>query len=403
MADVREILEINDPTSNESPTVTKEAIIGSNKTKKTSKPQAIAKRPEGMNREVFALLNFEKGQQNVEDMSTTSGGYKQVKAKLGRSRARRWCWAPFSNPARTDGASLHHWRRAADVAKPYAFSKFNIQPKVFTYTPEEYEQYLHDDTGSNWTREETDHLFSLCRTFHLQFVVIYDRFDSARFPNRTMEDLIERYYDIRNRLIKARGLDEKIFIFDAAHEASRKSQLEKLYNRTSEEVKEEEMLMVELKAIEAQRKERVKGQEGLVRLMTANEKKEAKHPPSGRKSAKKKSLKKKGDHNQSSTDTAIIKFPEKSSGVWLRSSRMKLPLSIGQKKTKAVEQFLSEYDLPPAPMPTEEICQAFNDLREKILLLLNLRQLADNCEYEAQTLKHKLEAINRSREVLQLK
>lgn len=39
--------------------------------------------------------------QDVDEISTPSGGYKQVKAKLGRSRVRRWCWAPFVNPART--------------------------------------------------------------------------------------------------------------------------------------------------------------------------------------------------------------------------------------------------------------------------------------------------------------
>lgn len=32
---------------------------------------------------------------------------------------------PFTNPARTDGAVFHHWRRVADEGKEYPFAKFN--------------------------------------------------------------------------------------------------------------------------------------------------------------------------------------------------------------------------------------------------------------------------------------
>lgn len=55
----------------------------------------------------------------------SSCGYKQMKAKLGRRHVRSWKWVPFTNPARTDGAMLYHWRRAADEAKEYPFARFN--------------------------------------------------------------------------------------------------------------------------------------------------------------------------------------------------------------------------------------------------------------------------------------
>ena len=55
----------------------------------------------------------------------TSHGYKQMKAKLGRRHVRAWKWVPFTNPARTDGAVLYHWRRAADEGKDYPFARFN--------------------------------------------------------------------------------------------------------------------------------------------------------------------------------------------------------------------------------------------------------------------------------------
>lgn len=54
-----------------------------------------------------------------------------------------------------------------------------------------------------------------------------------------MEDLKERYYSICGKLTKVRaasGTEPKIYIFDAGHERRRKEQLEKLFNRTPEQV-----------------------------------------------------------------------------------------------------------------------------------------------------------------------
>lgn len=48
-----------------------------------------------------------------------------MKARLGIKQARRWAWTPFTNPARTDGAVFHHWRRVCDEQREYPFAKFN--------------------------------------------------------------------------------------------------------------------------------------------------------------------------------------------------------------------------------------------------------------------------------------
>lgn len=93
---------------------------------------------------------------------------------------------------------------------------------------------------------------------------------------------------------------------------------------------------------------------------------------------------------------------------------MKMPTSVGTKKAKAVEQLLEElgvgeyglnrmekgvrltkklywrmylYPLDLQPMPTEHICQQFNELRNEMILLYELKQAAGNCEFEKQTLK----------------
>ena len=75
------------------------------------------------------------------------------------------------------------------------------QVEMPAFSDLEYQQHLHDD---NWTKQETDHLFDLCRQFDLRFVVIQDHWDKEKFSPRSVEDLKERYYNICNVLTKVR-------------------------------------------------------------------------------------------------------------------------------------------------------------------------------------------------------
>ena len=70
-----------------------------------------------------------------------------------------------------------------------------------TYSDMEYQQHLHDD---NWSRQETDYLFEMCKRFDLRFIIISDRWDREQYPSRSVEDLKERYYNICNILTKVR-------------------------------------------------------------------------------------------------------------------------------------------------------------------------------------------------------
>ena len=45
------------------------------------------------------------------------------------------------------------------------------------------------------------------------------------------------------------------------------------------------------------------------------------------------------------------------------------------------------------PIPTEEICQNFNDLRSDLVLLYELKLGLSTCEYELQALRHQYEAL----------
>jgi DNA methyltransferase 1-associated protein 1 len=202
-------------------------------------------------------------------------------------------------------------------------------------------------TEPGWSKEETDHLFDLCRMFDLRFIMVQDRFDNAKYQSRSVEDLKERYYSVCNRLVKARGGDEGDMIaFDAPHEVKRKMQMERLLARTKEQVEEEEMLCAELKKIEMRKKEREKKQQDLQKLISAAEQNtsESRKTPSTKKySMSSKKARSTATPSHSKSDGSVVfKSYDKSSGVSLRSSKMKTPMTLGQKKTKAIDQLLDE-------------------------------------------------------------
>ncbi|XP_004872939.1 DNA methyltransferase 1-associated protein 1 isoform X2 [Heterocephalus glaber] len=419
-ADVRDILELGGPEGDAaSGTISKKDIINPDKKKSKKSSETLTfKRPEGMHREVYALLYSDKKDAPPLLPSDTGQGYRTVKAKLGSKKVRPWKWMPFTNPARKDGAMFFHWRRAAEEGKDYPFARFNkvahtgnwgiILDSAFSlrcqqqdkdkgrHIKNEYQLYLHDDA---WTKAETDHLFDLSRRFDLRFVVIHDRYDHQQFKKRSIEDLKERYYHICAKLANVRavpGTDLKIPVFDAGHERRRKEQLERLYNRTPEQVAEEEYLLQELRKIETRKKEREKRSQDLQKLITAADT-TAEQRRTERKAPKKKLPQKKEAEKPAVPETAGIKFPDfKSAGVTLRSQRMKLPSSVGQKKIKALEQMLLELGVELSPTPTEELVHMFNELRSDLVLLYELKQACANCEYELQMLRHRHEALARA-------
>lgn len=391
-ADVRDILELGGG-ENDGP-ISKKDLINSDKKKTKKATETLTfKRPEGMHREVYALLYSDKKDAPPLLPSDTTQGYRTVKAKLGCKKVRPWKWMPFTNPARRDGAIFHHWRRVAEEGKDYPFARFNKTVQVPVYSEQEYQMHLHDD---GWTKAETDHLFDLCKRFDLRFIVVHDRYDHQQYRKRSVEDLKERYYNICGKLTKVRaasGTEPKIYIFDAGHERRRKEQLEKLFNRTPEQVAEEEYLIQELRKIETRKKEREKKAQDLQKLIkaadTTTELRRAE-----KRVSKKKLPQKRETEKPAVPETAGIKFPDfKSAGVTLRSQRMKLPSSVGQKKIKAIEQILIEQGVDLNPMPTEEIVQMFNELRSDLVLLYELKQAHSNCEYEQQMLRHRYEAL----------
>ncbi|KAI1883134.1 hypothetical protein AGOR_G00242100 [Albula goreensis] len=389
-ADAREILGCGG--DNDSGPLSKKDIINSDM-KKAKKSTDAYKRPQGMPREVYALLYSDKKDAPPLLPSDTTQGYRTAKAKLGCKKVRPWKWMPFTNSARRDGIVLYHWRLVTEEGKDYPWSKYNKTVNVPVYSDQEYQQHLHDD---GWTKSETDHLFDLAKRFDLRFIVVQDRYDHQQFRKRSVEDLKERYYSVCAKLAKLHPSSSngaESYVFDANHERRRKDQLERLFNRTPEQVAEEEYLIQELRKMETQKKERARMAQDLQKLITAADT-NAETQCAKRKATKRKLPQKQGAENPPVPETTGIKFPDfKSSGVTLRSQRMKLPSSVGQKKIKAIEQILTEQEVDLNPIPTEEVVQMFNDLRSDLVLLYQLKQAHASCEYEEQTLRHRHQAL----------
>ena len=72
---------------------------------------------------------------------------------------------------------------------------------------------------------------------------------------------------------------------------------------------------------------------------------------------------------------------------------MKLPPQVGQKKSKAIDQMLGEMGVESSPIPTEDICSEFNELRSDLVLLYELKYALSACEQELHSLKGQYEAL----------
>ena len=169
----------------------------------------------------------------------------------------------------------------SSAAPDYYFAKFNVMVNVPEYTDEEYENHLqHPD----WSKDETDYLFDLCRQYDLRWIIIGDRYDyqvlqptaeeveSAEPPSeptdsllsrtkpRTVEYLKARYYQVSAALLALRrpvqdmtpeefAQHEILAKYSASTEMRRKEIATNLANRTSAEVEEEAILLTELRRI----------------------------------------------------------------------------------------------------------------------------------------------------------
>ncbi|KAF3219716.1 swr complex subunit [Orbilia oligospora] len=206
------------------------------------KQRTVEKRPDGITRELYALLG-----ENAPPVAVVEHRFKDKPKFLGSVAP--WREQTFKNPARKDGLELKHWVRQSSLQETsggggvdgdqegggqqtlpldYQFAKFNIKINLLEYSDAEYDAVLKDD---DWSRQETDYLFRLIKEYDLRWVVIADRFEFEG-KDRTMEDL------------KASAMH-----YNKEQEVERKRIVQMQLYRTPAEVEHEQHLIAELRRI----------------------------------------------------------------------------------------------------------------------------------------------------------
>ncbi|KAF3936850.1 hypothetical protein ABW19_dt0205108 [Dactylella cylindrospora] len=218
------------------------------------KQRTIEKRPDGITRELYALLG-----ENAPPVAITEHRFKGKPKFLGTVAS--WKEQSFKNPAREDDLQLQHWVRQnpgeqdSSQQLDYQFARFNIKINILEYSDAEYDAVLKDD---DWSRQETDYLFNLIREWDLRWVVIVDRYEFEG-KTRTMEDLKARYYSVCRNVMEMRTpvtmmSPDEAALYNAMHynkeqEMERKRIVKTQLYRTPAEVENEQHLIAELRRI----------------------------------------------------------------------------------------------------------------------------------------------------------
>ncbi|KDQ64226.1 hypothetical protein JAAARDRAFT_187584 [Jaapia argillacea MUCL 33604] len=278
-SDVRSILSL--PTS-----------VSSTPTPSQPKKSGSTRKPEGISRELYSLIGdsvptLAVAKPRLKQKPNLSGGgkvkwfvwpsmskcFETLTGKVSAFDDDRE-WRAFKNGARQDGLQLNHWIKAStDPNADYSFAKYNIQTNVPTYSQDEYTRLLED---KEWTKEETDYLFGVVREYDSRFFIIHDRYEFPGGPERSLEDLKDRYYSVCRKLIRNRPWagDEtqkaqmiSSFQFDKERETTRKKYLNSLSSRTPAQLAEEEALFIEIKRLEQNERKFKKDREDLLRTL----------------------------------------------------------------------------------------------------------------------------------------
>ncbi|KAI1817396.1 SWR1-complex protein 4 [Poronia punctata] len=302
--DVRDVLNL--PTDGAGPRASKK--------QKTTAPRTNLK---GLAREVQRL-----GGDNPIAIVPEISSFKKRKF-ASRKPAARWHMSQFSNSARNDGLLLRHWTkesgdksRSTTQSQPddqvsgenkadatekntqqiedSGFAKFNVHVDVPEYSDDQYNSNLASD---DWSRDETDYLFSLARGFDLRWPIIWDRYEytpkisvgeggnadpsTAIIPApkpRSMEDLKRRYYEVAAKMMAIQkpvqymtqaefSLHEMMANFSPVIEMQRKKFAQDALTRSKDEAREEEQLLIEVRRIVARQQKLNQDRQDLYRRL----------------------------------------------------------------------------------------------------------------------------------------
>ncbi|TMS40124.1 hypothetical protein L596_006545 [Steinernema carpocapsae] len=327
------------------------------------------------------------------------------KPKRAYRRKPRWVFTQIEDEVKQDGLPVTRWKqvKSGSDRRDMNASKKVIIPE---YTDAEYDKNL---ASATWTKEETDHLFEVCRRFELSWILVTDRWDRHRFGVKTMEDLKERFYWIFNELNVVRKVNTETIHYDAQSERIRKEQLNKQWNRTTEEIDEQKLLLKAMKKMEAGKRK--------LAMLTQDRQKLAALKPASHSSARSRARSQVMAKETKSTsckrarsaaklsafteslltqlDEPQLRFSEfKAAGAHFQSREMKLHTNVGQRKIETLNQVVQGLKLE-IPHATPEYVAAFNEFRSDVIVLQELKLALQKAESELECMNINASAVGR--------
>eukprot|EP01112_Ceratiomyxa_fruticulosa_P004286 TRINITY_DN1475_c0_g1_i1.p1 TRINITY_DN1475_c0_g1~~TRINITY_DN1475_c0_g1_i1.p1 ORF type:complete len:456 (-),score=118.34 TRINITY_DN1475_c0_g1_i1:57-1424(-) len=436
MADVKDILGLSSPKADGSSKGSRsKALLIDATTTPITKPK---KRLDGAKREILALQDDAGLGTTPPPLSLATPQLFKEKRKIGNAQQNvRWTWKAFRSSARNDSMVLHHWERANDRNDDYMFARFNKKLVIPVYSDEEYEKYFKVD---DWTRDETDCLMQMCERYDLRWPVIGDRYEeelaekianknnttpnvnnetetntttenSTKRKDRNIEELKGRFYSIESKLCEIRGDDPAQnayhnYKYNQELEEKRKEQYEKLYKRSHAEVAEEDNLVNNYKRIEDQLKKYHKSRKKILSLADAviegvdYSQMDLNFSQEDTKDKKKSKKRKTGEIGEDIFEFGVEEEqPQEKGEKEKRSKKNNLAsskaanksstsLSVGPKLAMKVDAALLELGIGLRPsLPTPAVTKAFTELRQDIVILLNLQKHVQQKEYHLEVLR----------------
>lgn len=220
MSDVTDILNVSSHSALEQPKVVK-----------------TVRKPDGMAREVFSLLQSQPTRNSMEQQASRYPPMvpKNMLKEKRNISVNKWKLNEFANSARKDDLKLKHWVKSNSIVEgkssDYPFARFNVQCNTIECT-----ELVENSIGKN---EQLKALLHLCKKYDLRWVVIQDRYHSLAksksWDEKTMEELKKMYFDAAHQLMvqenepsfqAIRKFIPLEYRFDDEYEKNRKEQLE---------------------------------------------------------------------------------------------------------------------------------------------------------------------------------
>ena len=255
-----------------------------------------------------------------------------------------------------------------DTNKDYEYAQYNNEINLINYTDDEY-AHLIDDTNSDWTKQETDHLWELCRRFDLRFVVVHDRFGS----DRTIEELKNRYYSVAKKVLEARQIFDHPILksgYNCEQEIQRRACLDRLINKSVDEGKRADAFVKEAIVNYKKCEDFEKMKKDLDVIL----------------------------NQETFTNISLDQYLHKNlkqneSFVFSRSMKMYYPLPINEIILKRVNGFLKELNLPERLTATEKVESSYDSLKTKLILYSILKKHIEKRTIEKEKLEHRIQEI----------